>query len=92
MTDLNFDMMKQQMEGLRNDSEELLEQVRQMKKRLTWGSWEPYTIKVFPKRIKGKWYWPGDTVYRRQRFGPGGVHYNYGDTFDALRDFDADRN
>jgi len=78
--------MNKQMDDLRKDSQDLLEQVRKMKSNLTWGAWEPYTIKLFPKRIKGKWYWKGATVYRRERVGPGGVHYQYGDDFDVLKD------
>lgn len=81
--------MNHQMDLMRDEAVKMLEEVERMKKNLTWGAWEPYTIKMFPKRVKGKWYWKGDTIYRRQRFGPGGVHYQYGDTFDAIRDFDA---
>ena len=47
--------------------------------------WEPYTLKVFPKHINGRWYFAGDTVYRRQVLGPGGVWWKYGDEFDYLR-------
>lgn len=82
--------MNQQISNMHKEAEEMLEQVEQIKKNLTWGVWEPYKIKFLPKRVKGKWYWPGDTVYRSQRFGPGGVHYKYGDDFDVIRD--ADRN
>jgi len=81
--------MSQQMKALHKEAEEMLEQVADMKKKLTWGSWEPYTVGFMPKRVKGKWYFRGDIIYRSQRFGPGGVHYKYGDTFDAIRDFDA---
>ena len=47
--------------------------------------WEPYTLKLFPKRINSRWYFAGDTVYRRSRFGPGGYTWVYGDEFDYLK-------
>lgn len=67
----------------------MLEQVRDMKKNFTWGAWEPYTVGIVPKRVKGKWYFRGDTVYRRQRFGAVSPQYMYGDTFDILKDSDG---
>lgn len=47
--------------------------------------WEPYRLKLFPKKINERWYFAGDTVYRRQVLGPGGVHWRYGDEFDYLK-------
>jgi hypothetical protein len=47
--------------------------------------WEPYKLKLFPKTINERRYWPGDTVYRRWILSPGGGYYMYGDEFDYLR-------
>jgi hypothetical protein len=47
--------------------------------------WEPYRLKLFPKKINERWYKPGDVVYRMRAFGPGGVHWQYGDEFDYLK-------
>lgn len=70
---------------LRLDAEEMLNEVRKMKESFSWGAWEPYKLK-FPKRIKGKWYWPGNTVYRREkmRYLSSSGMYQYGDDFDVL--------
>ena len=53
-----------------------------------WGEWETYKLK-WPRRIKGRWYWRGDTVYRRERMrGLTGSDnfYQYGDEFDVLKE------
>jgi hypothetical protein len=47
--------------------------------------WKPYQLKLFPKRINERWYKPGDIVYRRRVFGPGGTHWQWGDEFDYLK-------
>ena len=47
--------------------------------------WQRYKIKLMPKRINGKWYKPGDWVYRRWVLSPGGGYYKYGDDFDYMR-------
>jgi hypothetical protein len=47
--------------------------------------WRPYRLKVFPKRINGKWYRPGDTVYRRRVMDSNGGYYKYGDDFDFMK-------
>lgn len=47
--------------------------------------WEPYKLKLFPKKINGHQYWPGDMVYRRYVLTPGGGYWKYGDEFDYLR-------
>lgn len=49
-------------------------------------NWKPHTL-WWPKRVKGKWYWPTERVYRKFVLSPGGGFYVYGDDFDALRDF-----
>lgn len=52
--------------------------------------WKPYQIKLLPKKINGKWYKPGDWVYRR-RINDGYANvgewakYEYGDEFDVMR-------
>lgn len=80
-----LDEMKKSMAEMTSMADELRKAVDEMKENLEWGMWETHKL-ILPKRIKGKWYWPGDTVYRKQRFGPGGVHYKYGDSFDILKD------
>jgi len=47
-------------------------------------AWQPYRLRL-PKRVRGKWYWPSQTVYRRYHTSPGGGFYEYGDVFDYLK-------
>lgn len=47
--------------------------------------WEPYQLKLLPKRINGRWYKPGSWVYRKFVTTPGGGYYKYGDDFDFMR-------
>jgi hypothetical protein len=47
--------------------------------------WEPYRLKIFPKKINEHWYSPGDMVYRRFVFSPGGGYWVYGDDLDYLK-------
>lgn len=74
------------MQEMRRMADELRDQVNRMKDALTWGEWEPYTVGIIPMRVNGHWYFKGDTIYRRQRFGPGGAWYQYGDDFDKLKE------
>jgi len=47
--------------------------------------WRKYKLKLLPKKINGKWYKPGEWVYRKRAFGPGGPGWIYGDHFDYMR-------
>ena len=47
--------------------------------------WQKYKLKLLPKKINGKWYKPGEWVYRKKTFGPGGTGWIYGDHFDFMR-------
>ena len=47
--------------------------------------WRKYKLKLMPKRINGKWYKPGEWVYRKRVHGPGGATWIYGDHFDFMR-------
>ena len=47
--------------------------------------WEPYRILFYPRLINGRWYLPGDTVYRRWVLSPGGGYWQWGDDFDRLK-------
>jgi hypothetical protein len=47
--------------------------------------WQPYRLKFFPRTINERRYWPGDLVYRRWLFSPGGGYWQYGDEFDYLK-------
>lgn len=38
-----------------------------------------------PRKINGRWYWPGAQVYRRYSLSPGGGFWTYGDEFDILK-------
>lgn len=49
--------------------------------------WKKYQLKLLPKRINGKWYRPGDWVYRRRANSPGGGFWVYGDDFDFMRGY-----
>jgi len=53
-----------------------------------WGDWEPHTVGIIPMRINGRWYFKGDTVYRKEkmRYLRGSSQYKYGDEFDVLKD------
>lgn len=51
----------------------------------TKNPWEPYRLKIFPRLINERWYVPGDVVYRRFVFSPGGGHWVYGDDFDFIK-------
>lgn len=46
--------------------------------------WESVKLKV-PRRINGRWYWPGSRVYRYYTMSPGGGFWTYGDEFDILK-------
>ena len=67
-----------------------VEQMRETVEKWTdrgWSAWEPHVLK-WPKRVNGRWYWRGDTVYRRERMrGLTGSDnfYQYGDEFDILK-------
>jgi len=78
--------MRESMDQLRKETDEVIKEVRRLNQAITWGAWEPYTVTVMPRRINGRWYFKGDVIYRRQRFGPGGVSYAYGDEFDVLKE------
>ena len=74
-------------EELRKEISTVREEANKLARKFAWGPWEPYTLKL-PRRIKGRWYWPGASVYRREkmsfRFRP--YDYEYGDEFDVLKD------
>ena len=78
---LAVDEMRDQANAIRN-------QVDAFNKAVSWGDWEPHTVGVIPMRINGRWYWRGDTVYRRQRMWglTGGSQWKYGDEFDVLKE------
>ena len=46
--------------------------------------WQKYKLKFY-RRINGKWYKPGDWVYRKYLISPGGGYWKYGDDFDFMR-------
>lgn len=46
--------------------------------------WQPVTV-WRPRRINGRWYRPGERVYRRFLISPGGGYWQWGDVFDKLR-------
>lgn len=49
--------------------------------------WESVQI-YWPKRIGKRWYWLGDTAYRRAEHTKEGLKFKYGTEFDVLKDSD----
>lgn len=47
--------------------------------------WESVIIWC-PRKINGRWYWPGTRVYRRRTLSPSGGMWTYGDSFDILKE------
>jgi hypothetical protein len=78
--------MRESMDQIRKETDDVIKEVRRMQQAITWSAWEPYTVTLIPRRVNGRWYFKGDVIYRRQRFGPGGTFYAYGDEFDVLKE------
>ena len=78
--------MNDQMADMQQQANKLLDDVRRMRQAFTWSSWEPHTVGVIPRHINGRWYFKGDTVYRREkmRYLTGSKEFQYGDEFDIL--------
>ena len=86
MTQINN--LSKSMAEMQRMADEMRDQVDAFNKAVGWGDWEPHTVGVIPMRINGRWYWRGDTVYRRQRMWglTGGSQWKYGDEFDVLKE------
>lgn len=82
-----YNDLSKSMAEMQRMADELRDQVDAFNKAVGWGDWEPHVLK-WPMRINGRWYWRGDTVYRRQRMWglSGGNQYKYGDMFDVLKE------
>jgi hypothetical protein len=87
-----FKELFKEIDGVFNSMDQTFKQLDQTFKTLeqiaderfqTAQQWQKHTLK-FPKRVKGRWYWPGDTVYRKLNSSDG--KWKYGDDFDAIRD------
>jgi hypothetical protein len=80
--------MQNTVDEMRRRAKELRDEVDAMNRSLGWGDWEPHTVGIIPIRLNGRWYWKGDTIYRRQRMWglTGGSQYKYGDEFDVLKE------
>lgn len=76
------------LDEMRRQAKEMAEEVKRLQKNLSWSDWEKYTVGVIPKRINGRWYFKGDTVYRKEKIRYLGAshEYIYGDEFDVLKD------
>jgi hypothetical protein len=83
-----YNDLSKSMAEMQRMTEDLRDQVDAMNKALGWGDWESHTVGIIPMRIHGRWYWRGDTVYRRQRMWglTGESQYKYGDMFDVLKE------
>lgn len=76
------------LDEMRRQAKEMAEEVKRLQKNLSWSDWEKHTVGVIPKRINGRWYFKGDTVYRKEkiRYLGSSNQYKYGDEFDVLKD------
>lgn len=83
---VNTDMNKV-MKDMDAHVQEILKEARNMKQAFTWSEWEAHKLS-WPKRINQRWYWIGDTVYRRERLRglTGSGQFEYGDEFDILKE------
>ena len=73
---------------MRNAASEIREEIDKTLKLFGWSDWEPHTVGIIPRRVNGRWYFKGDTVYRKEKMWglSGSQQYKYGDDFDVLRD------
>lgn len=87
----NRDRMKDmhdEVERMRQEAKAMAEEVRRWQRDFGWSEWEPHTVGVIPMRLNGRWYWKGDTVYRKEkmRYLGSSKIYKYGDEFDVLKE------
>ena len=80
-TIVDFNKMLEDMNRVFDNMEKVMEEVQMEYK----PEWERHRL-AWPRRINGRWYWPGQIVARKFCFSPGGGFYRYGDSFDLLRD------
>jgi hypothetical protein len=83
-----LDQLSQTMKEMRRMTDEMREQVNQMSQAFAWSDWEPFVVGVIPRRVNGRWYFKGDTIYRKEKmkYLTGSREYCYGDDFDILKD------
>lgn len=81
-----WQLMDDEVERMRQEMKEMANDLRNMG--VGWSDWEPHTVGVIPIRLNGRWYWKGDTVYRKEkmRWLTGSGTYIYGDEFDVLKE------
>ena len=84
----DFQSLENSLKELRSMATELREEAEKTKKLFGWSDWEPHTVGIIPMRVNGRWYFKGDTVYRKEKmWGLSGSHqYKYGDEFDVLKE------
>ena len=88
---MSNDPYKQLHDSLRNmrqQAVEMRDEVNRLTKLVGWSDWEPHTVGIIPMRVNGRWYFKGDTVYRKEKMWglSGSRRYKYGDDFDVLKD------
>ena len=80
--------MRQEAKEMRDAASEIREEIDKTLKLFGWSDWEPHTVGIIPRRVNGRWYFKGDTVYRKEKMWglSGSGRYKYGDDFDILRE------
>lgn len=83
-----FEDLNASLQEMRRQAQEMRDEVQRMSSRYSWSEWEPHTVGIIPKRINGRWYFKGDTVYRQEKmlYLTSSKQYRYGDEFDILQD------
>lgn len=80
--------LSKQLDDMRRQAREMAEEAKRLEKLVGWSDWEPHTVGIIPMRVNGRWYFKGDTVYRKEKMWglSGSRRYKYGDDFDVLKD------
>lgn len=88
----DFQQLHDSIDEMRQQARELRDEVERMTKQYGWSDWEPYTVGIIPMRVNGRWYFKGDTIYRKEKmkYLTGSRQYKYGDLFDYLKHIDND--
>ena len=86
--DKDFQQLRDSLDVMRRDIKLMAEEMRYMAEQYSWSEWKPHTVGIIPIRIKGRWYFKGDTVYRKEKmkYLTGSGKYKYGDEFDMLKE------
>ena len=82
-----YKQLHDSLRSMRQQAVEMRDEVNRLNKLVGWGDWEPHTVGIIPMRVNGRWYFKGDTVYRKEKMWglSGSRRYKYGDEFDVLK-------